>query len=157
MARPNITYQQEFLTQVKGEVKPLLDAHWNEIALNQDKIKLNPDWDAYRDLEVQGKLKIFTTRCEGTLIGYFVVVVDYNIHYKDHLFANNDIIYIHKDYRKGFTGIKLIKFAEKCLKEDGVSVLNINTKVHQPFDKVLERLGFGLIERVYSKYLGGKI
>lgn len=155
MTRPNITYQQEFLAQVEGEVKPLLDAHWNEIALNQDKIKLNPDWDAYRDLEVQGKLKIFTTRCDSNLIGYFVVIVGHNIHYKDHLFANNDIIYIHKDYRKGFTGVKLIKFAEKCLKEDGVSVLTINTKVHQPFDKLLDFLKFRKIERVYSKYLGG--
>jgi len=62
---------------------------------------------------------------------------------------------MHKDYRKGFAGIKLIKFAKKCLTEDGVSVLTINTKVHQPFDKVLERLGFNLIERTYSSYLQG--
>jgi hypothetical protein len=52
------------------------------------------------------------------------------------------------------TGIKLIKFAEKCLSEDGVSVMTINTKIHKPFDLILERLGFKCIERVYSKYLG---
>ena len=148
-------YQQEFLGQVKNDILSLLDLHYNEIALNQDRIKLNPDWDVYNELEQQGKLKIFTARDTDTLVGYFVVVVGVNMHYKDHTFACNDIIYLHKEYRKGFAGIKLIKFAKKCLTEDGVSVLAINTKVHQPFDKVLERLGFNLIERVYSSYLQG--
>ena len=148
-------YQQEFLDQVKDDILSLLDLHYKEIALNQDKIKLNPDWDVYSELEQQGKLKIFTARDNDTLVGYFVVVTGVNMHYKDHTFACNDIIYLHKDYRKGFAGIKLIKFAKKCLTEDGVSVLAINTKVHQPFDKVLERLGFNLIERVYSSYLQG--
>ena len=151
-----VKYQQEFLHQVEDDIKYLIELHWDEIALNKDKIKLNPDWDAYRNLEEQGKLKIFTARNEGELVGYFVVILGYNIHYKDHLFAQNDIIYMHKDYRKGFAGIRLIKFAEKCLRDDDVSVLTINTKTHQPFDKVLERLKFNLIERVYSKYLGGE-
>ena len=150
-----MNYQQEFLDQVKDDILVLIDLHYKEIALNQSKVKLNPDWDVYRALENEGKLKIFTARDNDTLVGYFVVVVGVNMHYKDHTFACNDIIYLHKDYRKGFAGIKLIKFAKKCLTEDGVSVLTINTKVHQPFDRVLERLGFNLIERVYSSYLQG--
>lgn len=154
MTRLKITYQQEFLATVEDEVKPLLNSHWEEIALNKDKIKLNPDWEAYEALEHQGKLKIFTARDDGQLVGYFVVIVGTNLHYKDHLFASNDIIYLSPNHRKGFTGIKLVKFAEKCLKDDGVSVLTINTKVHQPFDKLMDFLKFRKIERVYSKYLG---
>jgi hypothetical protein len=154
MTRLKITYQQEFLATVEDEVEPLLNFHWEEIALNKDKIKLNPDWEAYEALEHQGKLKIFTARDDGQLVGYFVVIVGTNLHYKDHLFASNDIIYLSPNHRKGFTGIKLVKFAEKCLKDDGVSVLTINTKVHQPFDKLMDFLKFRKIERVYSKYLG---
>jgi hypothetical protein len=144
-----LSYQQEFLSQVEEDIKYLIELHWDEIALNKDSIKLNPDWDAYSSLEKQGKLKVFTSREGGLLVGYFVVVLGTNIHYKDHMFANNDVIYLHKDYRKGFAGIRLIK-------EDGVSVLTINIKVHKPFDKVLERLKFKHIERVYSKYLKGE-
>lgn len=151
-----VEYRQEFLDQVRDDIKLLIALHWQEIALNQDKIKLNPDWSAYQELEKLNKLKIFTARDGDRLVGYFVVICGTNIHYKDHLFANNDIIYLHKDYRKGFAGIRMINFAEKCLQKDGVSVLTINTKAHQPFDKVLERLKFNMIERVYSKYLGGK-
>jgi GNAT superfamily N-acetyltransferase len=150
-----IKYQQEFLSQVQSDIEPLINLHWKEIALNQDNIKLNPDWEAYANLESEGKLQIFTAREGDILVGYFVVTLGYNIHYKDHLCASNDVIYMHKDYRKGFAGIRLIKFAEKVLREDGVSTLTINTKIHQPFDKVLERLKFKPIERVYSKYLKG--
>lgn len=149
-----IKYQQEFLATVKDEIVPLLNSHWEEIALNKDKIKLNPDWDAYDSLEQVDKLKIFTARDDNKLVGYFVVIVGVNIHYKDHLFASNDIIYLSPEHRKGFTGIRLIKFAEKCLKQDGISVLTINTKVHQPFDRLMDFLKFRKIERVYSKYLG---
>jgi len=149
-----ITYQQEFLNSTLEDARELLESHWSELALNRDKIKLNPDWETYEVLESQGKLKIFTARDSGVLVGYFVVVVSSHVHYKDHLFAHNDILYIGKEYRKGFTGIKLIKFAEKCLKSDGVSVLVLNTKMHKPLNKILEFLKFTPTETVYSKYIG---
>ena len=149
-----VNYQQEFLTSVVDDIKPLIKSHWDEIALNQDRIKLNPDWDAYQNFEDQDRLRIFTARDEGELVGYFVVIIGVNIHYKDHLFASNDIIYLSPNHRKGFTGIRLIKFAEKCLRQDGISVLTINTKVHQPFDKLMDFLKFNKVERVYSKYVG---
>ena len=49
-------YQQEFLATVKDDIRPLIQKHWEDIALNKDKIKLNPDWDAYHDLEQKGML-----------------------------------------------------------------------------------------------------
>lgn len=148
-----ITYQQEFLVTTEKDARPLLEKHWQEIAVNKEHIKLNPDWEAYADLEASGNLKIFTARDGSALIGYFVVFVRNHIHYKDHLFAHNDILFLSEPYRKGFTGIKLIKFAEECLKADGVSVLTINTKTHKPFDGVLQRLGFNHVENIYSKLL----
>ena len=148
-----ITYQQEFLVTTEKDARPLLEKHWQEIAVNKEHIKLNPDWEAYADLEASGNLKIFTARDGNALVGYFVVFVRNHIHYKDHLFAHNDILFLSEPYRKGFTGIKLIKFAEECLKADGVSVLTVNTKIHKPFDGVLQRLGFNHVENIYSKLL----
>jgi len=148
-----ITYQQESLVNCKSDAEYLLQQHWEEIALNKDTIKLNPDWDAYYDLEELGALKIFTARFDGKLVGYFVVICRNHLHYKDDLFAFNDVLYLQKDYRKGLTGAKLMKFAEKCLKEDGVSVLVVNTKRHKPFDILLSWLGFKHTENIYTKYL----
>ena len=154
VGRVAVKYQQEFLDSVVEDAKGLLDDHWEEVALNKDKIKINPDWDAYYTLQEQGKLKVFTARDEGVLVGYFVVFVSPHIHYKDHLFAKNDLIYLAPSHRKGFTGIKLIKFAEGCLKEDGVSVLVVNTKNRKPFHKLMIFLGFTSEDIEYSKYIG---
>jgi len=147
-------YQLEDLASVRGEVDELFYKHWEEIAVNKDKIKLNPDWSFYETLDSMGLLGVYTIRESGTLVGYFVVVAKPHPHYKDHVFAVNDIIYIDPNYRKGLAGFKLIKFVEKDLKTRGVSVLVINTKVHKPFDVLLERLGFQNVERAYSKFIG---
>ena len=149
----SITYQQEFLDTVEKDIKPLLQDHWEEVAVNKSVIKMNPDWDAYHNLEDNGALKIFTARSDEDLIGYFVVLLRNHIHYKDHIFAANDVLFLKQEYRKGLTGANLMKFAEKCLKEDGVSVLVVNTKRHRPFDGLLEWLGYSHVENVYSKYL----
>jgi len=149
-----VKYQQEFLDSVVDDIRPLLESHWEEVALNKEKIKINPDWDTYYALQEQGKLDIFTARDEGVLVGYFVVFVSQHIHYKDHLFANNDLIYLAPSHRKGFTGVNLVKFAEACLKEDGVSVLTVNTTNRKPFDNILRYLGFSPSEVLHSKYIG---
>lgn len=146
-------FKQEFLAAVYDEIQELLRLHWEEIALNKDIIKLNPDWEQYEEAEKAGALRGFTAREDGKLVGYFVVLVNRSLHYKDHLFANNDIIFLHPEHRKGLAGVKLIKFAVDCLRADGVSMLFINTKVHRPFGPVLERLGFNHIENVFSKRL----
>ena len=149
-----ITYQQEFLSSSEGKDREkLLNAHWEEVALNKDKIKLNPDYDRYYELEELGILKIFTVRDSGSLVGYFACFVMPHLHYKDHYFATNDVIYISPEHRRGFTALKLIKFAEKCLKEDGVSVIQINTKAHKSFSPLLERMGYKQNDILYGKCL----
>jgi len=148
-----IEFKLENLANVKREAEPLLKQHWEEIALNKDIIKLNPDWRAYAELDRVNALRVFTARKDGKLVGYFVVIVSKALHYADHLFANNDIIFLTKPARKGLTGVKLIKFAIDSLAAEGITKLHINTKAHQPFDAILERLGFEEIERVYSLVL----
>ena len=151
-----ITYQTEKIIDIKDEIDPLIKLHWEEIALNKDKILLDPDWDKYFDLCDSDLLKTFTARLDGELIGYFVVMVYPHLHYKNNLFAVNDVIYLKEEFRNTSTGYKLISFAENSLKNAGVDVLVLNTKVHKPFDNLCEKAGYKLTERIYSKYLGDK-
>lgn len=144
-------YQQEFFSDCYEEAQELLEMHWNEIALNKDVIKLNPDVEQYEDAEASGCLKIFTARDDGKMVGYFALIVQRSLHYMDHAFAHNDVIFLHPEYRKGFAAAKLIKFAVDCMAQDGVSVVTINTKTKKPFDVLLKRLGFEHIESVYAK------
>lgn len=143
----------ENLANVKRDIEPLIKQHYDEIALNKDVIKLNPDWEGYARLDRVNALRVYTARKDGKLMGYFVVIVSKSLHYRDHLFASNDLIFLAKSARRGLTGIKLIKFAIESLESEGISKLHVNTKAHQPFDAILERLGFEEIERVYSLML----
>lgn len=143
----------ENLARVRREAEPLLKQHYDEIALNKDIIKLNPDWEGYARLDAVNALRIYTARKDDKLVGYFVVIVSKSLHYRDHLFANNDIIFLTKPARRGLAGMKLIKYAIKSLASEGITKLHINTKAHQPFDAILERLNFEEIERVYSLVL----
>ena len=141
----------ECLASVKEDIKPLIEKHWELVALNQGAIKLNPDWQQYAKLDAAGILRVFTARESGELVGYCVLVVSRSMHYKDHIFANNDVTFVLPDHRAGATGYQLLKYAEEHCAENNISCLNINTKVHIPFDSLLVGMGFNLIERIYSK------
>ncbi|QDP58954.1 MAG: hypothetical protein Unbinned2819contig1003_40 [Prokaryotic dsDNA virus sp.] len=143
-------YAHESFTNVKTEIKPLLDEHWKEIALHQDDIKLEPNWEGYAKLADQGALRIYTAREKGALKGYFVVIVMPSLHYSRHLFANNDILFLKKTHRKGTTGIKLIKYAVEDLKAYGVKLININVKKKQDFGVVLEHMEFEHVEDMWQ-------
>lgn len=150
-----ITYQIDTAERILTEGIHLFIEHYKDIALYQDKIQLNPDVVRYMALEESGVLIPISVREDGALIGYSVTILLPSLHYKEHTYAMNDVIFISKEHRKGTVGIKLIKYTEKILKEKGISVYCINSKVHAPFFKVLERLGFTDSEHQYTKYIGG--
>ena len=151
----SVKIAHECLANVKEDIVPLLDKHWAETEPNQDTIPLDPDWNEYALLDQMGILRIFTARQDRGLIGYCVVMMSKSIHHKDHLFASTDVIYVKPEFRKSTTGAELIKFAEAHCKENGASLMTLNMKVDFPFDGLMQRMGFNLLERVYHKcFLG---
>jgi len=148
-----VQYREESYLDVIDEIKPLLAKHWQEIALNQDTIKLNPDYDQYERLFRVGTLKMITARIDDKLIGYCICMIRPHIHYRDSLTATNDIFYIDPDYRQGTTGIKLFKYMETLLKSYGVQRIMMMTKTHKDVGKIFERLGYCQAEIVYTKVI----
>ena len=147
--------RHECLANVKEDIKPLLDKHWQETEPNQKTIALNPDWEQYALLDQAGILRVFTARDNKKLVGYCVVMISKSIHHKDHTFASTDVIYIKPEYRQSKTGSDLIKYAEEHCIEQGVSLMTLNMKTEFPFDNLMLRMGFNLLERVYHKcFLG---
>ena len=148
-----ITYQQEFLATVKDEVWPLLQQDWQEIEHNKDMLPLDPNWELYETLEEQGLLYIFTARKDGQVIGYFTVIVFPSMHSRTAMLAASDVIYLSQEYRKGMVGVRLFKFAEDCLRQDGHKTLYITTTERHPIDPLLARLGYHKIETRFEKVL----
>ena len=148
------TYQKEKLSDVMEEMKSLLQVNYEETGIYNDKINLEVMWDQYLKLDELDIIHLVIARKEGEMIGYYACFIQPHLHYASELFSANDTMFILPEYRKGFTGIKLIKEAEKQMRERGVSVMSIHFKTYAPFDKILERLGWDYSERLYTKYLG---
>jgi len=148
-----ITYQQEPLHKVIHEINNLLYLDWQEVGRLEELYPLEPDWELYQIIEDNGSLRIFTARDSSKLIGYFTVVSSPSLHSKGKLIASNDVIFLHPAYRKGFVGVKLFKFAEKCIKEDGFQQLQVSYTEKFDISPILSMLGYTKVETKFEKRL----
>jgi hypothetical protein len=146
-------YQQELVQQFAPDMKEILQRDWEEVQHNSKTHKLDPDLDSYNALEERGQLYVFTCRDDGVLAGYFTAFVISDLHSKGSMRVVNDAIFLDKPYRKGFTGIRLIKFAEDCIKADGHLMLSISTTELNPIDPLMIRLGYSKVSTTFEKEL----
>lgn len=130
----------------------MFQAHYQEIARYKD-IQLDPDLWFYARLEETGGLRVYSARADGALIGYIIFIVRTNPHYRASLHAHQDILFLLPAYRKGMTGIRLIRYADEQLRAEGVQVVTQHVKDYADFGPVLERLGYEKIETTWAKRL----
>lgn len=89
-----ITCQVEPFVPFLEEVKPLLQKHYEEIALNQDKVPLDPQYDIYLARAARDEILLVTVREAGALVGYFVGFVTPALHYRTCLTLQMDIFWL---------------------------------------------------------------
>lgn len=135
------------------EVKPLLPAHYAELALNQDRVPLSPQYDEYLRRDALGMVLCVAVREAGQLIGYFVGFVAPGLHYSTCLTLQLDIFWIHPDHRGKKGGFMLFKAVEAEAKRRGVQRMFVGSKTHLPADWLFEKLGYHKVESVYSVML----
>jgi GNAT superfamily N-acetyltransferase len=149
-----ITIQVERLTDRLEELKALFPQHYNELALNQDKVPLDPQYDIYLRRDAQGEVLFVAMRDSGRLIGYFVGFIAPGLHYKTCLTCTMDIFYVCPEHRNGLAGIRLFKAVEKELRRRGVQRWFAGSKCHHDASVLFEKLNFQRVEVYYSKWLG---
>jgi GNAT superfamily N-acetyltransferase len=152
MDRPLATFQRERASDLWGEITPLLQAHWEEIARYKD-IELAPNVEAYAKLEAAGILHCYTARLAGALVGYFVATVVPSLHYRNSLQAHQDVLFVLPEHRRSRVGVRLIRFAEEQLRQAGVQVVMHHVKVAHDFGPLLERMGYEWVEKMFTKRL----
>lgn len=149
-----LTAQVEDFKPFLEEVKPLLQGHWEELALNKDKVPLDPQYEQYFKYDAEGKILVVTLREAGELIGYFVGLVAPGFHYKTCLTYTMDIFYVCPKARGNGGGQVMVKFLENELKRRGVQRMFMGTKCHKDAGWMFEKLGYEKVEIYYSKWLG---
>jgi len=136
------------------EMQPLFERHWREIATYPD-VPLNPDYEFYHAAAAAGLLVVYTARLDGRLVGYAVFIVRKgHLHYRDHGWALNDIIWVDPTVRGQRLGDGLMDFAEGSLRDAGFSFVHMRTKIKHPhLARLLEERGYALIEYGHEKRL----
>lgn len=178
----SMTFAREpFTAQLLGEMLPLLEKHWAEVAHYPD-IPLEVDASAYHAAESNGMLRIYTVRdgeahhcarcdrpevCDviraGTgpcgensgqrpLVGYAAYFVRANPHYRSSVQASQDVIYVSPAAR-GSTGARLIRFADEQLASEGVQAVYHHVKTAHNWGRLLERMGYEAVDVIYAKRL----
>lgn len=149
-----ITFHVDQAARSLIELQTLLPEHWKELALEQDKVPLEPQWHVYLEREARGELLYVTARDAGDLVGYFVGFIAPALHYASCLTCTMDIFYIRRDKRNGTAGVRLFRFVEAELRRRGVKRWFAGSKVHADASALFERLQFKRVEIYYSKWLG---
>lgn len=147
---------EPFMSQV-GELKRLLDMHYQELALNKDKVPLRPQWHVYDARERAGELIYVTLREAGELIGYVIGFIAPGLHYETCLTCHMDILFVCPDRRDAAAkGVLLmIDRMEVELKRRGVHRWFMGTKLHKDIGAIFRRRKFEPVEMTYTKWIGG--
>lgn len=150
----SLTAQAEPFVPFLEEVKPLLPQHWEELALDRDKVALDPIYEEYLRMDAAGQMVAVTLRDRGKLVGYFVGVAKPHLHYRSCLTLHMDIFYLKPEVRGRMGGIRLFRAVEAEAKRRGVKRLYMGSKMHKDSSRLFEALGYTPIETYFSKWVG---
>jgi L-amino acid N-acyltransferase YncA len=148
-----ISFHEEKFGPFNEEAQPLYVLHWKELAVNQDKIRLDIDTERYQKLEDMGMLFVLTVRDAGKMVGYLMAFPITHMHYKTAgQMCLTDMFYILPEYRRG-TGAKLFTEFERRMRDRGVVQIMTGCKVHQNHSELFKRLGWTNTDLTFVKVL----
>lgn len=154
----SITCWEENLTDsLIEEVRPLLEAHYREIAWRQDVIPLDIDVERYKELWEKGHVLVIAAREKDlTLVGYNVYLINQHLHYKSTVYAMNDVLYVTPGRRGYSIALKMLHVAETILKRRFERlVMGLHIKEDHDWGILAARAGYEKNESTWFKYIGG--
>lgn len=151
-----ITAHLESFEERLPEMRPLFPLHWEELALNKDKVPLDPQYDIYIERERRGELLLMVLRDRGELIGYFIGFVAPGLHYKTCLTLTMDIFYVSPEHRGNGGGVVLFNAVKQEARRRGVQRWFVGNKEHSKVhaESLFLHMGFEKVETYYSMWLG---
>jgi GNAT superfamily N-acetyltransferase len=142
----------ERFDSVLPELLPLHDLHWYETELHRHGLALKPNYQAMSAHDGAGNLLQFTVRHLGALVGNLRMFVLPSMH-TDGRIAEEDTLFVHPDHRDGMLGLKLLRYAESCLRKIGVESIEANSKTLNNADVLLRRMGYTPVAIMFHKIL----
>lgn len=156
-----VEFAVEKLVDFLPDVLALAPHHYEEVGVKRPGVHLDIDWKRYLELDDSGMLLCVTARSGGVLVGYHTYLVHRPLRYRMSMFAESDVYFLLPEYRGGMNGMRLLTFGERPLKDMGVQIVIIRSKLEragieadkQDIGPLFDALGYKAIERVYTKSL----
>lgn len=145
--------QQSNVREMRQHADKLFAEHYEEIARNKHIMQLAPNWDLYERLEKGDLLLIISAWDEAKLVGYSVSFLSHHLHYRHLLYAQNDVLFVSKEYRRGKLGLALIRETENLARQRGAKLMLWHAKQGTALDALMPRLKYQVQDIVYSKEL----
>ena len=149
--RTRIAFKRERFIDCWMELGPLFRKHDAELWPRREWGPLAPDIVKYLTLDHQNALLLITARAGNRLIGYSVDILMPDLHYATTKQAQNDLVWLHPDFRTGRglsikkqPGYRLLEERERMLDELGIVRRRINSKAWKNFGPLLKKLGYGV-------------
>jgi len=146
-----ITYQQEFLSSIKGEIDPLVDEEWDEVC--EELVKPELDWDTAFALEAANVLFAFTARQNGKLVGYCIVVKHTSLANKNLVIADSQALFVVKECRNSSVASKILSLACAIMSEEGANRFVVSAEVKANIEPLMDKLGFNKIEVKFGRVI----
>jgi hypothetical protein len=151
-----IEFQWEKWSDIVLDAMPLFIRYFNEEgALFIEELPLDPDFNLVSQLELLGRLRVFTVRRDGVLLGANIFNCGSLLFRKSTVGAEGLILYLVPEERqsKEKIGKELIVGAEKQLKEWGVQLVIYTAGSKVDIGPMLEHWGYTRIGGKYEKLL----
>jgi GNAT superfamily N-acetyltransferase len=146
------TFAVEKIEDIREEVKPLHQAHWDETEIHRHGLELNPDYEAFARYERAGRYVLFTLRREGKLVGNCAMYVDRSMHTQT-LIATEDTLYLLPEARRGRVASRFVTYVEKVLKQLGAKEICVTVKTVNKAGRFFGMLGYKHVENGLMKIL----
>lgn len=145
------TIQRESYAAVAAELPPLMAELSATICEPQGLSPAHLDDRLYRLAESVDRLRVYTARDAGRLIGFAFFLVRENPHHLA-LWAYSDMIWMTPAARRPTVGLRLLRHAEEDLIAAGVEVIQAASKIaHVALGRLLEHMGYQPVEIVHQK------
>lgn len=148
-----LTAQVENLTASQPEVERLFQYHWEKLALDKDKVPLDPQYEVYRQREARGEILYVTLRDAGKLVGYWIAFITPGLHYQTCLTAQLDIWNLVSGYETGQAAMILMRAVEREYRRRGINRSFVGEKLHRPMGRLFKAFGYEPVETHYSKWI----
>lgn len=146
-----IEFREESPESSKDGIVNLIDLVWDEIGHgSMASQKPNPNFDTYCNLYSAEILYILSVRNGDSIVGYATLLIVDLMQHMGVKCCFVDSIFIRKEYRKGLTGYKFIKFVRDFGRKKGAKRIEWGITMRNDFGRILERMGYALESKRYG-------